>query len=206
MKVLDIKQTAEKNIIFYQEQIAAAIRKLPAIHLDRVVNAAITDLGKLFSQYRMALYQFAFASFLEVMLLGNFRQAYLDQVAAKVQEYNQHYKIQFSECRDMIKKYSTESVETKVLAGIGNAGKALGKFIGSVPILAQGPIDEWLQDSGETILKSNDEKAQKVTALFCAEKIIGSEVFVDSIRNVAVISNQTTDVLFDGETLYLAVG
>ena len=204
MKALDIKQVAEKNIIFYQEQIAAAIKKMPAIHLDQAVKAAITELGKLFSQYRMALYQFSFASFLEVMLLGNFRQAYLDQVAAKVQEYNQHYQIQFSECRDMIKRYSSESVETKVLAGIGNAGKALGKFIGSVPFLAQGPVDEWLQDNGEALLKGNDKKAQKVASLFSAEEKIGSEVFVDSIRN-ALISNQTTDVLFDGEALYLTV-
>ncbi len=205
MKVLDIKQVAEKNNIFYQEQIAAAIKKMPAIHLDQAVKAAITELGKLFSQYRMTLYQFSFASFLEVMLLGNFRQAYLDQVAAKVQEYNQHYQIQFSECRDMIKRYSSESVETKVLAGIGNAGKALGKFIGSVPFLAQGPVDEWLQDNGEALLKGNDEKAQKVAALFSTEEKTGSEVFVDSIRNVALISNQTTDVLFDGEALYLTV-
>ena len=205
MKVLDIKQTAEKNIIFYQEQIAAAIKKMPAIHLDQAVNAAITNLGKLFSQYHMALYQFAFAAFLEVMLLGNFRQTYLDQVATKVQEYNQYYRIHFSECRDMIKKYSTESVEAKVLAGIGNAGKALGKFIGSVPFLAQGPVDEWLQDSGELLLQGNDAKAQKVAALFSAEEKIGSEVFVDSIRNVAMISNQTTDILFDGEALYLTM-
>ena len=205
MKVLDIKQVAEKNIIFYQEQIAAAIKKMPAIHLDQAVKAAITELGKLFSQYHMALYQFSFASFLEVILLGNFKQAYLDQVAAKVQEYNQHYQIQFSECRDMIKRYSSESVETKVLAGIGNAGKALGKFIGSVPFLSQGPVDEWLLDNGEALLKGNDEKAQKVAALFSAEEKIGSEVFEDSIRKVAVISNQTMDVLFDGEALYLAV-
>lgn len=205
MKALDIKQAAEKNIIFYQEQIAAAIKKMPSIHLDQAVKAAITELGKLFSQYRMALYQFSFASFLEVMLLGNFRQAYLDQVAAKVQDYNQHYQIQFSECRDMIKRYSSESVETKVLAGIGNAGKALGKFIGSVPFLAQGSVDEWLQDNGEALLKGNDEKTQKVAALFGTEEKIGNEVFVDSIRNVALISNQTTDVLFDGEALYLTV-
>ena len=125
MKVLDIKQSAEKNIIFYQEQIAAAIKKMPAIHLDQAVNTAITDLEKHFSQYRMGLYLFAFSSFLEVMLLGNFRQAYLDQVSAKVQEYNQRYQSQYSECCEMIKSYSSESVETKVLAGIGNAGKAL---------------------------------------------------------------------------------
>ena len=205
MKVLDIKQTAEKNIIFYQEQIANLIKKMPALHLDQSVKDTITNLGKQFGNYRLALYLFSFASFLEVMLLGNFRQAYLDQVAAKVQEYSQHYQNQFSECRDMIKKYSSESLETKVLAGIGNAGKALGRFIGSVPILAQGPVDEWLHDTGDKLLKGNDEKTAHAVAVLSTEEKVGCEVFVDSIRSVSAISNQTKDVLFDGEALYLAV-
>lgn len=205
IKVLDIKQAAEKNMIFYQEQIAAAIQKIPPVYLDRIVKATIADLGKLFSQYRMALYLFSFAAFLDAMLLGNFDQAYLDQVAAKVQANNQYYQTQLSECHTMIKKCAADSVETKILAGIGNAGKALGKCIGSVPFLAQGTVDEWLQDNGEILLKSNDEKVQKFAALLNVEEEIGSAAFVDSIRNVAAISNQTTDVLFDGEALYLAV-
>ena len=205
MKVLDIEQTAEKNIIFYQEQIAATIEKLPALHLDQAVKDAITELGKQFGNYRMALHLFSFAAFLDVMLLGNFREAYLDQVVTTAQEYNRHYQIQFSECRDMIKKYASESVETKVMAGIGNAGKALGKFIGSVPILAQGPVDEWLQESGEKLLKDNDEKTARVVTLFSGEEKVGCETFIDCIHNISRISNQTTDVLFDGEALYLTV-
>ena len=205
MKVLDIKQSSEKNIIFYQEQIASAIKKLPAIYLDQVVKGAISDLGKLFSNYRMALYLFSFSSFLEVMLLGNFRQEYLDQVAEKVQAYGGHYQVQFSKCHDMMKKFSADSVETKVLSGIGNAGKALGKFIGSVPVLAQGLVDEWLQDSGEKLLQSNEEKITRTVTMFAAEEKIGSEIFIDSIRNVEIISNQTKDILFDGDALYLAV-
>lgn len=205
IKVLDIKQTAEKNIIFYQEQIASLIKKMPALHLDQAVKDAITNLGNQFSNYRMALYLFSFASFLEVMLLGNFRQAYLDQIAANVQEYSQHYLTQFTECCDLIKKYSSESVETKVLAGIGNAGKTLGKLIGSVPILAQGPVDEWLHDTGDQLLKSNDEKTANAVAVFSTGGRIGNEIFVDSIRNVGAISNQSNDILFDGEALYLTV-
>ena len=46
-------------------------------------------------------------------------------------------------------------METKALKGIGNAGKALGKFIGSVPFLAREPVDEWLQESGDKLLKGN---------------------------------------------------
>ena len=56
-----------------------------------------TKLGKQFSNYRMALYPFSFTPFLAVMLSGNFRQAYLELVAVKVQEYGQHHQIQFSE-------------------------------------------------------------------------------------------------------------
>lgn len=204
MKVLDIKQLSEKNIIFYQEQIASAIKKLPGIHLDQAVKGAISDIGKLFSHYRMALYLFSFSSFLEVMLLGNFRQEYLDQVASKVQDYSEHYHVQFSNCHDMMKKFSADSVETKMLEGIGNAGKALGKFIGSVPVISQGPVDEWLQDSGKRLLQSNDEKVAKTIAMFTAEEKIGCEIFIDSIKNVGIISNQTKDILFDEDAMYLA--
>lgn len=205
MKALDIKQASEKNIIFYQEQMASAIKKLPTIHFDQVAIGAITDLRKMFNYYRMSLYLFSFSSFLEVMLLGNFQQEYLDQVASNVQKYNEHYQIQFSKCHDMLKKFSAESVETKVLEGIGNASKALGKLIASAPVLAQGPVDEWLQDSGDKLLKGNDEKIAKTMAMFTAEEQIGSELFVDNIKNVSMISNKTTDILFDGHALYLAV-
>ncbi len=205
MKVLDIKQTSEKNIIFYQEQIASAIKKMPAIYLDQVVKTSIADLGKLFSNYRMALYLYAFSSFLEVMLLGNFRQEYLDQVASKVQEYNAHYQTQFSKCLDMIKEFSADSVEMKVIKGIGNAGKALGKFIGSVPFLAQGPVDEWLQAGSDKLLKDNDKKVAKTVAIFSVEDKTGSEMFIDSIKSVGVISNQTRDILVEGDALYLVV-
>lgn len=204
MKVLDIKQSAQKNIIFYQEQIATLVGKMPSLHFDQAVKDAIANLAKQFGNYRMALYLFSFASFMEVMLLGNFHQAYLEQVAAAVQEYNRHYQTQFSQCRDMIKEYSFASVETKVLEGIGNAGKAIGKFVGSVPILAKGPVDEWLSERGDRLLKSNDEKVARVAALFNNDEKLGSELFVDSIRNIGTISNRTTDLLFDKEALYLA--
>ena len=204
MKVLDIKQTAEKNILFYQEQIAAAIEKLPVFHLDQTVQEAMTNLEKQFGNYRMALYLFSFASFLEVLLLGNFRQAYLDQAAERAQEHSRRYQLQLAQCRDMIKKYSSESVETRVLTGIGNAGRELGRLIDSVPILARASLDQWLQDTGDRLLKGNDEKAVRAASALGADEEIGCEAFVDGIRNISAISNQTTNILFDGETLYLA--
>ena len=205
MKTLDIKQASEKNVIFYQEQIASEIKALPTVYLDQSVKDAIAKLEKLFRNYQMALYLFAFSSFLEVMLLGNFREAYLNQVADKVREYNEHYRNQFSQSSGVIKQLSSASLETQIVSGLGNASKAFGKFISSVPLVSNGPVDEWLQASGEQLLKGNDEKISKAVLLFSENAEIGGEVFIDNIKHVGTISNHITNVLFDEDALYLAV-
>lgn len=204
MKALDIKQAAEKNIIFYQEQIASEIKALPAIHLDQRVKDAVARMEKMFRNYRMALHLFAFASFLEILLLGNFRDEYLNQAAARIRGYDELYQTQFSKSGDMIKKYSSESVQTQIAAGLGNASKAFGKLISSVPLVSKGPVDEWLQAGGEQLLKGNNEKAAKAMQFFAGNAETDGEIFIDSIRNVGIISNHTTDMLFDGDALYLA--
>ena len=203
MKVLDIKQSAEKNTTFFQEQIAAAIKSLPAIYMDGVVRESVGRLEKLFGSYRMALYLFAFSSFLEVMLLGNFKAEYLSQVAGKVSNYNERYQVHFYKSRDMVHKLSSASVETMVLSGLGNASKALGKLVATVPVLSQGPVDEWLQDGGEKLLKGNEKKVARRSMFDGNEKIAGNLHRQHS--NVGMINNKTTDILFDGDALYLAV-
>ncbi len=204
MKALDIKQMAEKNIIFYQEQIALEIKALSAIHLDQRVKDAVARLEKQFQNYRMALHLFAFSSFLEILLLGNFRDEYLNQEAERIRGYGEHYQIQLSKSGDMIKKFSSESVQTQIAAGLGNASKALGKLISSMPLVSKGPVDEWLQAGGEQLLKGNDEKAAKALLHFAGNAEIDGDIFIDCIRNVGIISNHTTNMLFDGDALYLA--
>lgn len=204
MKVLDIKQAAEKNILFYQSQLAAAIRKLPAIHVEQAVSSGAKKIMNLFANYRLALYLFGFSSFLEAMLLGNFREDYLNQVAGRVEAYNEHYQNQFSQCRDMIKSYSSASLEKQVLGGIGNASRALGKLIASAPVLSKGPVDEWLQSSGNKLLKDNAARSERAAAVFDAGAGIGNEMFIDSIRSVGTFCNHTAAILFDGDALYLA--
>ena len=204
IKVLDIKQTAEKNIIFYQTQIATAIEKLPAIHVDQAVNSGAKKLGELFRNYRMALYLFGFSSFMEVMLLENFREEYLNQVADKVRQYNECYRTQFLQCRGRIKSFASTSIEKQVLGGIGSASKTLGKLIADSPVLSKGPVDAWLRDSGDRLLKDQEAGAEKTAATFDAQASIGNEMFIDSIRSVETICNRTTDILFDADAIYLA--
>ena len=203
MKALDIKQSAEQNIIFYQKQIADKIKGLPPVFLDQAIRDTMNKIADNFHDYSMALYLFAFSSYLEVMLLGNFSEEYLNSVAQRVREYQAYYQDQFKKCRDYIAKVSGDSVQMKVQDAVGQAGKFLGNLIGSSPLLNKGPVDEWLKNGGEQLLKGKDEKIAKLVAKFETEQETGSELFVESIRNVGLVCNKTQAVMFDKENLYL---
>ena len=203
MKALDIKQSAEQNIIFYQKQIADKIKGLPAIFLQQALMDLIDKIADDFHDYSMALYLFAYSSYLEVMLLGNFSQDYLNSVAQRVSDYQEHYRDQFSKCREYIAKISGNSVQMKAQDAIGQAGKFLGNLISSSSLLSKGPVDEWLIEGGEQLLKGKDEQAAKIVRQFEECLDTGSELFADSIRNVETVCNHTQGVLFDKEYLYL---
>lgn len=203
MKALDIKQSAEQNIIFYQKQIADKIKGLPPVFLDQAIRETMDKIADSFHDYSMALYLFSFSSYLEVMLLGNFSEDYLNAVAQRVRDYQDYYQNQFEKCRDYIARVSGDSVEMKVQDAIGQAGKFLGNLIGSSKLLSQGPVDEWLKNGGNQLLKGKEEKIAKLVAEFETKQETGSELFVDSIRNVKAVCNETQAVLFDKENLYL---
>ena len=203
MKVLDIKQSAEQNIIFYQKQIADKIKGLPAVFLDQALRDTMGKIADDFHDYSMALYLFSYSSYLEIMLLGNFNSEYLNAVAQRVQDYQAYYQDQFSKCRDHIVRISGDSVQMKVQDALGQTGKFLGNLIASSPLLSKGQVDEWLKDSGEQLLKNKDEKMAMIAASFEQKQDTGSELFVDSIRYVETVCNETRAVAFDRDHLYL---
>jgi len=203
MKALDIKQSAEQSIIFYQKQIADKIKGLPPIYLDQVVRSTMNKIAEDFHDYSMALYLFSFSSYLEIMLLGNFNEEYLSSVAQRVKEYQTYYQNQFGKCRDYIAKVSDDSIQMKVQDAAGQAGKLLGNLIGSTPLLKDGPVDEWLKDGGERLLKEKEERITKLVAEFETSQDAGSEIFIDNIKNISTVCNGTQAVLFDKDNLYL---
>lgn len=203
MKVLDIKQSAEQNIIFFQKQIADKIKGLPAIFLDQALKDTMGKIADDFHDYSMALYLFSYSSYLEIMLLGNFGGEYLNAVAQRVEDYQAYYQGQFSKCRDHIVRISGDSVQMKVQDALGQTGKFLGNLVASNPLLGKGHVDEWLKDSGEQLLKNKDEKMARIAASFEQKQDTGSELFVDSIRYVGTVCNETRAVAFDRDHLYL---
>lgn len=129
IKVLDIRQEAEKKIAFYREQIISKVNKKSFIHSDQTVNKQLQDVQDRFKDYQLALYILGFSSFLEVMLLGNFDADYLTGISDTLEKYSLKYKELYTKCYDEIESYSSTSVQSSMLKGIAKASSSFGKLV-----------------------------------------------------------------------------
>ena len=202
---LDIKRTSAKNTIFYQKQIAEAVKDNSIIHIQNSVDVKQDKLQKLFRYYRMSLYIYSFASYIEVMLLGNFQSDYVLQVKEQVEEYSLAYKKIHSDCYKLLEKATSGSVEKHILKGIGAATEAVGNFIGSVPKIKDGQVDEWLTEKGEKIKKKSDSVGNKTLSMFMEIEEPGNTAFTDNLELVDKLYNRTSDIYIDKDNIYLAI-
>lgn len=120
IKVLDIRQEAEKKIAFYREQIIAKVNKKSFIHSAQTVNKQLQAVQNQFKDYQLALYLLGFSSFLEVMLLVNFDADYLSGISDKLVNYSLNYREPYTKCYDEIESYSSTSVQSSMLKGIAS--------------------------------------------------------------------------------------
>ena len=201
--VLDIKRTAEKNMIFFQKEIADIVKKKKLLVQGQAVDSTEKVLEKKFKYYRLSLYIYSLASFLEVMLLGNFQEEYIGQVRTSIEEHSQEYNQMFQSSSKYLDKVSGMAIEANVIEGIGTAGKAIGNFVGSIPLVKEGKVDEWLVDSGEHLKHVGQGMKKKVVNRFEMISDAGTETFVMKLNEVHRIYNNTKSICFDNENIYL---
>ncbi len=105
-----------------------------------------------------------------------------------------------------MEKISGVSLEANVLKGLGTASGAVGKFIGSIPLVKEGKVDEFLQDSGNQI-KSNAQEIERSSVLAFAEiSNPGTNVLIDKLEDLIQIYNHTKKIYFDDEKIYVLAG
>ena len=204
--VMDIQRTARKNMNGYQKKVAEVLGARQLIVMQNQVNSTQKDLLKKFKYYRLSLYTFAMASLMEIMLSGNFKEEYITGVKDEIVKMSSSYRQLFSECSAHLEKMSKESVGTNVLKGIGGASKAFGMFIGSIPIVKEGPVDEFLQDSGAFIESSAKEMEKNVVSEFAQISSPETHIFTDKMMEMIQIYNHTERICFDDNMIYLVAG
>ena len=176
--VLDIQRTARKNMLSYKKKVAELLDSKKMIVAQAKVKSILSDLQKKFKYYRLSLYTFSMASLIEIMLSGNFKEAYISDIKTEIKKISLEYRDLFTECSMYLEKMASGSVEANVMKGIGVASKAVGKFIGSIPVVKEGQVDEFLQDGGAHLKENVQDMQKNILESFATLHNPGTGVFI----------------------------
>lgn len=199
----DIKRDAEANMIFYQKQVANTLKENRVLVLQQDVDSTRDNLIKKFRYYRLSLYLYAFSSFVEVMLQGKYEQGYIDQVRQDIIDRSDKYQETYDACYKQLANLTGSSVEHFLLKGLGTAGKALGNLIGSIPVIKDGQVDEWLVENGSYLEKNGDNYGVEALKRFETIRDSGSGLFVENLAHMNRVFNQTGEIYIGKDTVYL---
>jgi hypothetical protein len=205
IQVQEIKRDAEKSIIFCRDQIDKKVSKKGLLHSDRDVKSKMQKVQYEFKDYELAMYIFAFSSFLEIMLLENFDSGYLNAVTSKIQLYAEQYHDLHEKCYQMIEGDSKTSIEAYALKGVAGLNRALGKTIAKIPKISNGQVDENLLEAGDKVQSFNEKRTESAMELFAHEHCTCVRPFVDNINVVNKIYNEPMELLFDSENVYFSL-
>lgn len=195
----EIREKAEEYIRLYQKEIRTIYNKNPSSFLlnNGSVEETKHNLKKKFGYYKLSLYIYSFASMLEVMLLGNFQSGYIKQVQTAIEERTESYLNQYSQCYKKIETLSENTLESQTIKGLGDACISMGNFLGGKGIIA-----EWLVDRGNDLEKRRVEYNKKIMHLFMQIEDPGNSLFIHNLDYIRRISNNSTKVFFDKDSVY----
>lgn len=197
-----IKRTARSSMLSDQKKVNEIVYDKKLIVAQKQVKSACSDLEKKFKYYRLSLYTYSLASLMEIMLGGNYKEEYIAGIKNEIRKLAETYRELFEKGSLYLEKMGLSAVESNVLKGIGTAGKAVGKFIGSIPLVKEGSVDEFLQDSGTQLKKNAVGMEKKAVHQFASLGNPGTGIFLEKMEDMIRIYNHTEQIFFDKKKIY----
>ena len=201
--VQEIKRDAEHSVLFYRKQIENKINKKVFLHGDKDVSKRFSKVMSSFKEYQLSLYLFSFSSFLEVMLLENFSEAYLDNVAQKISDYSYQYRGLYTQGYSQIEAFSKTSRTAYVLSGLSKFNRLVGGAVSKIPVINQTQLDETLTKTSEKLEGFNSNKTFDIMQEFQSNRNTYVTTFVDNIKTINGIHNKTSGLLLSEDNIYL---
>lgn len=201
--VKHIKKDATQKISYYQDVLADDFIKKSFVQFNRNIDKVMAEVLDYFKYYQLSVYEYTFASFMEIMLAEHFDEAYLNNTIKWINEYSNKYRMIYSDFYDVLDDYTHSSVESKLLGGIAKVGKAAGESIGKLSIAEKITIDDKLVATGEKLENLSTKKASELMGLYREMKDCGTAGFTENIRVIGNLFNRPIDALFDNEKLYV---
>lgn len=203
IKVLDIRQSSEQKILFYREQIISKINKKSFFHSDSSVKKQLEQVQEQFKYYQLSLYLLAFSSFLEVILLSNYDEKYLNSISNKIEKYSLDYRELYTQCYSEIEGYSSSSVESMLLNRLSKTSSFLGKTIKKIPVVSKGKVDQNLIATGDKILQISKDRVKNNMKLLIERQTNYVRPFIENINTINQLYNNKIRLMMDDENIYI---
>lgn len=203
VKTQDIKQEAEGNIDFYRKAIDSNLFKRNFLVSKIEVRKNMRKLINNFANYRLAIYLYSFASFLEVILLENYKVDYLNELAQKIRAISFSYIELYTKAFNSLKEQASKSLETGAMKGIASAAKGLGHVIEKIPIVERGQLDENLIAAGSKLNIYKDDSIEELMQNFVSMSNCLVLQFADLIEQFNMLHNSDPIILTDSENVYI---
>ena len=158
---------------------------------------------KKFKYYRLSVYIFALSSLVEIMLSGNFLEDNIKSSIDEIEKNSKEYRSLFTQCSKHLEKLSRASIKGNLLNGVGSASDAVGKFIGSIPMVKDGQVDEFLIGQGKKIKKSVTKDRNNIIESFSKVKSPNTRALVEKLNDMIQIYNHTNEICCDNESVFL---
>lgn len=197
LKVLDIKQDSEHNVIFYQKQINNCI----GVHKN--IADKFKTLQAHFKNYNHSLYLYSFSSFLEVVLIENFDTKYLNSVILNLERHLFDYYNIYTNAYDHLEQISEKSVYSFILGNLSELSKNANSKLSSLPLINKTNLEKDLLNA-EKWLENNKTKKQKtMTSKFSRNKDNYIYSFIKMLNDIDKIYNNSVEILFNNKEMYI---
>lgn len=201
-QVLEIRKQADAIATLQRAQIRGKLNGGP-IEIRASVEARLSELVDHLAEYRLAVYTHALSSFLEPLLSRNNDAAYLHSVSERISAHGLAYRELYTECYNAVEEGARNSLDSAVLGGIADAGKALGGFLSQTPLGEATPVDEALKGAGEEIGKFNEGITDSLMAQLRSMSSPEVLPLQQGVESLASLHEKPLAIAADSEALYL---
>ena len=202
-QIAAIQKQARKDMNMYVVEIKTLISSKRLLPDSGKLDSLLTELMKKFKFYRLSLYTFSLASLMEIMLSGNYKEQYIQTVEAEVESLTRDYREFFESVSVYLEKLGESTIESNLVKGAGATAKAAGRIIGSIPLVKEGPVDEFLQEKGENLEDSANEMKHQAAYDFSAMRSPGTDAILEKMKSLRRIYNHTSQICCDDKAIYL---
>lgn len=203
IQVDNIKRTAKKNIIFYKKAVEDDLKNESLFTNFQSMNSIQNNIQKKFMNYRLSLFDYSFASLLEIRLINNFDEDYLNNKKEELSLLDKEYLDNYEIALKYIKKNANKSLEGNILSGIGSAEKTIGNLIGKVKLAKDKNVDKWFHESGNNLKEKGQNIKDNYSDKFSEINKSNIEPIIENVELLNNICNNTKDIYFDDKNIYI---